>query len=186
MRTRNGRKYPYRSSHQKFKDFKKTPKAKIHAIYEQQMFEIDAPALLVDVNTRVAAQHPGDDEITSGHEAATALIHMMHRSFERLSPRDIIDADDPDLGPKARATRLWENTAIRRATVASLSDSVHLLAKLWATAWEAGGGDGLADSSIKKFTEARLSAICRTEHETFVPSLSLDEMAASGDFEPPA
>jgi len=38
-RTRNGRKYPYRSSHQKFKDFKKTPKAKIHAIYEQQMFD---------------------------------------------------------------------------------------------------------------------------------------------------
>jgi hypothetical protein len=184
MRTSNGRKYPYRSTHQKFKDFKKTPKAKIHAIYEQQMFEIDTPALLADINATLQGAGPSADAITSGHDAATALLTMMFGAFERLSPDDIIAADDPNLTQKARATRLWQNATIRQATVASIADSTRLLARLWETAWVAGGGDALAASKIKRYSEASLNAVCRNEHATFVPSLSLDQLAASGDFEP--
>jgi hypothetical protein len=186
MKTRNGRKYPVPHSSDEFKEFKKTPASKIHAIYEQQMFEVDTLALLGDVNTRIAATNPPNIVVKNGHHAAAALIEMMHGAFERLKPMDIINADDPDLTQKARATRLWENDTIRDATVASLTDSVRLLAHLWQTAWEEGGGDALAAGDIRQFSEADLSDVVRREHETFVPSRSLDELDASGDFEPPA
>ena len=184
MRTRHGRKYPWRSNSQKFKDFKKTPAAKIHAIYEQRMFEIDAPALLTAVNAALQGAGPAADAIASGHDAATALIGLMGAAFQRLRPMAIIDADDPGLPPQARADRLWRTPSIRQATIDSLRDSVRLLARLWETAWAAGGGDQLAASKIKRYSEASLNAVCRQEHDTFVPSLSLDEMAASGNFDP--
>jgi hypothetical protein len=184
MRTRNGRKYPYRSSHQKFKDFKKTPKAKIHAIYEQQMFEIDTPALLADINEALQGASPTTVAISSGHDAAAALMEMMLGAFQRLSPDDIISADDPGLTQKNRAKRLWDNSVIRQATVASIVDSTRLLARMWETAWIAGGGDNLPATKIKQYSEASLNSVCRTEHDTFVPSLSLDLMGAGGGFEP--
>jgi hypothetical protein len=186
MATRNGRKYPVRHDSARFKAFKKTARSKIHAIYEQQMFEIDAPALLADVNARLAqGGAPPSPPIASGHDAAAALIEMMHGAHQRLSPVEIIEADDPQLGPKARAERLWNNNAIRAATVASLADSCRLLAALWQTAWQAGNGNQLPANAIRAFSENSLSNVYRNEHGTFIPSLSLDEMAQSGSFEPP-
>jgi hypothetical protein len=35
-----------------------------------------------------------------------------------------------------------------------------------------------------EFTEEEVDKVCRKEHKTFIPSLSLDEMAESGDYEP--
>jgi hypothetical protein len=184
MRVVHGREYPVPHSSDEFQEFKKTPPSKIHGIYEQQMFEVDAPALLGDVNVSLAAADPLEVTIDSGHGAATALIEMMHAAAVRLPPADIIAADDATLGPTARATRFWNNASIRSRTVASLTDSVLLLAALWQSAWDKGGGDNLPAASLQTFTEKQLSAVYRGEHETFVPSRSLDEMAASGEFEP--
>ena len=108
----------------------------------------------------------------------------MHGAFVRLPPADIIAADDPSLGPTARAKRFWNNLSIRNRTVASLTDSVLLLAALWQSAWDKGGGDDLPADALKTFTEKQLSDVYRHEHETFIPSLTLTEMAESGDFEP--
>jgi hypothetical protein len=55
---------------------------------------------------------------------------------------------------------------------------------MWETAWIAGGGDNLPATTIKQYSEASLNSVCRTEHDTFVPSLSLDQMVADGTFEP--
>ena len=184
MRTRNGRKYPVPHASAAFQAFKKTAPSEIHAVYEQRMFEVDAPALLASVNTRLQQQAPAAPAIATGHEAATALIEMMHGAHQRLSPTDIIEADDPTLKPKARAEHLWNNNDIRDATVASLADSVRLLARLWETAWQQGGGNQLPQNAIRTFSEAKLSGVYRHEHDTFVPSMSLDEMAQSGSFEP--
>jgi hypothetical protein len=186
MKTHEGRQYPVRHESPEFDAFKETDEYRTHALYEQRMFEVDAPALLADVNTRLQEAGPPAPVITTGHEAAAALINMMHGAAERLSPQDIIDADDPELGPKARSERLWANQTIPEATIASLADSVRLLAVLWETAWEQGGGDDLPQSAIREFTEDELEAVYRNENETFVPSLSLDDMAENGDFEPPA
>jgi hypothetical protein len=184
MSTRNGRKYPVPHESARFKEFKKTAKAKIHAIYEQQMFEVDAPALLADINTKLQEPAPAPPVITNGHQAATALMAMMHGAHARLSPMDIINADDPELTQKGRAERLWNNNTIRTATVASIADSVRLLATLWQTAWEQGNGDQLPATTIRTYSETALKNVYRGEHDTFVPSLSLDEMVQAGTFEP--
>ena len=184
MKVRNGRKYPVAHSSDEFQEFKKTAPSKIHGIYEQQMFEVDAPALLADVNASLDAAAPLAVTIDSGHGAATALVEMMHAAFVRLPPADIIAADDPSLGPTARAKRFWNTPSIRSRTVASLTDSVLLLAALWQSAWDKGGGDDLPAAALKTFTEKQLSAVYRGEHDTFIPSRSLDDMAQSGEFEP--
>ena len=184
MRTRNGRKYPVPYQSPQFKEFKKTARAKIHAIYEQQMFEVDAPALLADVNTKLQEAAPAPPNISNGHQAATALIALMHGAHDRLSPTSIINADDPNLGPTARAERLWNNNTIRRATVASIAESVRLLATLWRTAWDQGNGNLLPPTAIRTFSESELENVYRGEHDTFVPSLALDEMVQAGTFEP--
>lgn len=179
----SGRSYPPRHGTDAYNEFHATREAKIHAIYEEQMLEVDPAAVLTAVDSTLATMPAITAAVTSGHEAAIQVIELMHRSQQRLTPTDIINADDPTLSQPKRAARLWEDLAIRKATVESLADSVRVLASLWTSAWTAGGGDQIPQSAIKMFDQGQLMTICRTEHG-FIPSLSLDAMASSGDFEP--
>jgi hypothetical protein len=86
------------------------------------------------------------------------------------------------MGKRARATALRENDAVMQATIASLGDSVLLLADLWTSAWTAGGGEDIEDTDIVEFSESSLEEIYR--NRLFVASLSLAEMVESGRFEP--
>ena len=124
------------------------------------------------------------DGIKSGFDAANATLKLMFDALQRLAPLTIIEAEDPDLGPTARAERLWNNDTVEQATITSLAESVKVLATLWQAAWREGGGESLAQNKLVEFTEPALKNIYRTEDD-FVPSLSLDDMAASGDYEPP-
>jgi len=58
------------------------------------------------------------------------------------------------------------------------------LAALWRSAWIAGGGDALPASSLTACTEPELKK--KYNNPSFLAALSLDEMAASGTYEPPA
>jgi hypothetical protein len=78
---------------------------------------------------------------------------------------------------------LWKNTKIGNATMASLADSVRVLAALWSSAWDIGGGASVAKSKVREYSEDELDPVYRKE-KTFVPSLSLDAMVKSGKFEP--
>ena len=176
------RKYPVPRDSEEFKAFKKTAEAKIHGVYEETMLEVDTATALTDIDQALKGSGP-KIEIESGHDAAIAVIQLMSRSQKRLAPKTIINADDPTLGPKARAQALWKNTKIRDATTLSLADSVRVLAALWSSAWDEGGGGTLAKKNIREYAEDELEPIYRKE-KAFVPSLSLDEMAKSGDFEP--
>src|SRR5262249_30335981 len=118
----------------------------------------------------------------SGHGAAQAVIALMNDAQTRLPPKAIIDADDPSLSKKARAKALWDDDDIQKATVRSLADSVRVLAALWTSAWEAGGGERAEKAKTRTKKEEKLKAVYRTPK--FYPSLSLDEMAESGNFEP--
>jgi hypothetical protein len=183
MKSVGGRDFPFKHSSPEFTAFKKTAPSKIHAIYEQEMLEVDAATALASVDALLQAAGLAI-QIGSGHDAAVATVALMDESQARLSPQDIIDADDPTLTQRERAERLWANQSVRDATVASLAGSVRLLAALWASAWEEGDGDDLPGTKIKTYSEAQLAQKCR-QHQTFVPSLSLDEMVTSGDFEAP-
>jgi hypothetical protein len=183
MKTVSGREFPLSGESAEFKAFKKTPEAKIHAIYEQEMLEVDPATALarVDQLLQTTVAMP---TIASGHDAAVATVRLMHESQQRLAPQAIVGADDASLTQRERAERLWENQAVRDATTQSLAASVRLLAALWTSAWAAGNGDSLPPAKIKPYTESALDQVCR-EHQTFVPSLSLAEMVASGLFETP-
>jgi hypothetical protein len=65
----------------------------------------------------------------------------------------------------------------------SLADGVDLLADLWTTAWKVGNGKAIAKAKLVQFSEKELEKIYRNE-KAFMPSLSLAEMAESGDYEP--
>jgi hypothetical protein len=177
----SGRDYPVRRSSPEFKQFKKSREAKIHGIYEETMLEVDPAGALAAVDKELQTKRSVKVD-RSGHGAAKAVIALMHDAQTRLAPKTIIDADDPSLTEKQRAQALWDDAAIRKATIRSLADSVRVLAALWASAWQAGGGSNVAKAKIRTYEEKELKPIYRNPN--FVPSLSLDDMAESGDFEP--
>jgi len=178
----NGRKYPVQKESQAFKDFKKTREYKVHGIYEETMIEVDTPTVLANVDQYLKIAVRPERTIKSGHDAANETVKLMGLAQKRLSPRTIINADDPSLGPEARAALLWKNTSVRKQTIASLGDSVILLADLWTSAWKAGGGASIKKTNLVEFSEPDLEGI--TRDKKFVESMSLAEMADSGLFEP--
>src|SRR6267378_3249598 len=107
----------------------------------------------------------------------------MSDANKRLAPTYIIDADDPTLTAPERAKRLWANAKIRKETAKSLAESTRVLAALWKGAWSAGNGDKIASSKLKAIAEPRLQTIYRKS--SFLPSLTLKAMAASGRFKAP-
>ena len=185
MKEHAGRRYPVPKGSAAFKAFKKTPAADVHAIYEESMLEVDTPTVMVSVNNALNGAQADADAIATGFDAAKATLGLMFDAQKRLSPRKIINADNPTLGPTARAQRLWDNATVRNATIQSLAESVKVLATLWQGAWKIGAGDALPANLLVEFSEDDLKNIYRNENETFVPSLSLDDMASSGKFEPP-
>jgi hypothetical protein len=166
-----------------FKAFKATRPAKIHGIYEETMLEVGAVDALPAIDTALGQMASNPGAIKSGHDAAVETVRLMYAAQQRLTPRSIINADNPALAENARAARLWAKKKIRDATVESLADSVRLLADLWASAWAAGKGDVKAAGQLAAFSEPEFDNICRKEPD-FAPSLSLDAMAQSGRFEP--
>jgi hypothetical protein len=190
MLERNGRNYPIpkrrvgeTSDTPEYQQFKATRGAKIHSIYEEGMLEVDPADTLTRVDEALANDNGAEFAVDSGHAAGMAVIRLMNDAQSRLSPEKIIDADDPTLGPAARAAALWKNPNIRDATVESLADSVRVLADLWSSAWKIGKGDRVAKSKRRQFKEPELDYIYRSDKK-FVPSLSLEKMADSDDFEP--
>jgi hypothetical protein len=183
MATVGGRDYPLPRDSEEFKAFKTTSAAKVHGIYEETMLEIDTATALAGVNDLLGNAGPWPRTVTSGHKAAVETIRLMGEVRAHLTPMDIIDADDPSETPKSRATALWERASIRSATVGALAGSVRLLAQLWTSAWNHGGGKTIAASKLVEFSEADLEAIYRGEKK-FAPSLSLARMAQSNRFEP--
>jgi hypothetical protein len=184
MQKVHGRNYPVPRDSKEFKAFKKTRPAEIHSIYEETMLEVDTPTALALVDTNLKKKGT-PAKVKSGHDAAVQTLLLMHAAQQRLAPKTIINADKPnvDLGPQGRAKALWKKASIRDATIASLADSVRLLRDLWTSAWKAGNGDSLAKSKLVEIAEQDLEGVYRSEPK-FVPSLSLEEMASSQDFEP--
>jgi hypothetical protein len=174
-------KYPVLHDSPEYQEYQQTREYKIHGIYEETMLEVDPAGALTGIDQ--ALRGSGKKyKMESGHDAALAVIGLMNDSQERLAPMTIIDADDPEAGPKTRATALWNNSRIRRATIDSIADSVRLLAALWTSAWEVGEGKRIVKSKLVQCDEDDLMAVYRDKR--FLPSMSLDEMVKTKKFDP--
>jgi hypothetical protein len=173
--------YPCAHDSDEYKEYSNSREAKIHSIYDEGIMEVETLAALASIDQNLPQPDDIADDITSGYEAAIAVLTMMGDLRRNLSAEDIIKIDDPSLGPKARARKLWANKKIQRAAIASLTASVALLARLWASAWKIGKGEVVAKGRFKAFTEEKLEAIYKDPE--FLPAMNLEQMV--GKFEPP-
>lgn len=184
MLKHGGRKYPVPKKNPQYDAFHKTAPAKIHGIYEEGMFEVEKAAaeILQSASARVKGKKSAAASIKSGHDAAVALIELMARAQKALPPMTIIRADDPTLTVKERQAALFANKTITAATAGLLADSVRVLADLWESAWRVGNGKALPKNQQRVFSTEELIPVYRSS--TFLPSLTLNRMAASNRFEP--
>ena len=144
------------------------------------MLEIDMTEMLRLINQSVKGKQP-KATINSGKDVAIEVIKLMKRSQNRLPPEKIIKADDPNLKPQQRATRLWNNPSVRKETAVCIADSIKVLALIWSAAWKNGNGQANAASALKMMDKKKLIKAYRTEKD-FIPSLTLKQMVASGKF----
>jgi hypothetical protein len=121
------------SNRKDFKKFKTTRAADIHAIYEQNLFEVRAAEMMSKINATLKATPSVPDSIRSGHEAAVSLVRLIGRVRETLSPEQIVDADDPTLTKTERSLIQFDNFA--GETAQCIAYGCKLLARLWLTAW---------------------------------------------------
>lgn len=186
MKEYQGRMYPVRKDSDEFAAFKKTAPADVHSVYEEGMLEVDTTTVLTEVNAQINGKTASGDVVGSGFQAACATLDLMYDAQKRLPPKYIIDADDPTLTGKKRTAHLWANPKVHKETVTSLANSVRVLAELWQGAWVVGNGDAnIKKGDIETLSPDDLQKLYRSDR-SFVPSLSLDAMAKSGKFEPPA
>jgi hypothetical protein len=164
-----------------YEAFHKTAAAQIHGLYEETMLELQPEVALAGVDSDLAKRPAPPADLTCGHDAAKLVIDVMRASRARLTPEDILAADDPTQKPAARAKALWANPKIRSATIAALADSTYALARLWQSAWVVGKGASIAAAKLKAFDEPALMKIYKDL--AFAPASPLADLAASGKYE---
>lgn len=143
---------------------------RVHSVYETQMLDRFATEVMGGVNSNLK-NRKSKAEITTGHEAAVAVIELMRKTFDNLPPIEIIKAYNERSG-SARLPHMWG--VLSEQTTASMANGCLCLAMLWASAWKAGKGDS-------KFKEADLVEVDRSKlielynDKTFLPAYRLND-----------
>ncbi len=137
--------------------------AGVHHAYEADMFDLKIGGTsnrdrLMDALAAVDKVKAAE-LVTSGHEAAHAVLKLMLETMRKLPPRKLVDTygRDKKLGTEA----LWR--AYGRTTLTQMTKGVHLLAVLVESAWKAGGGEAKASTSLS-ITRKRAMEICADEN----------------------
>ena len=142
----------------------------VHSAYEDQMVDRHVPEIMKGVDAILArAQQPG--LVSSGHEAAVAVVNLMQQTFKAIAPKDIIAefVRVQDQKPASRADAMWRS--LGDDTIKVMADGCVCLARLWDSAWEEGGGD----RTIRDFdpiNETRLEQLY--QNPDFLPSYTID------------
>jgi hypothetical protein len=150
--------------------------AGVHSTYETNM--IDRKAALVVDGLRDAVQNPGAPigQITTGKEAAQAIIELMDRSATAIPPKDLVDTYVDAGGTKVVAVQdaLWG--AYGDKTISVMADGARVLAHIWQAAWDAGNGAAIPQNALVAIDPDDLVAFY--SDITFVDSLDLDHIGA--------
>jgi hypothetical protein len=95
----------------------------------------------------------------------------MQKTFEAISPKDIVDAylKVKDQKPREIDDALWEQFG--KDTIAVIADGSRYLAHLWDAAWKAGGGDHTI-KNLETIDPKDLEALY--QNHDFMPSRTLD------------
>jgi hypothetical protein len=157
----------------------------VHSAYESYMVDFKADEILAglpEVVTTLAQQ--ARPSITSGEEAAVAVVQLMDRTAHTIDPLTLVNAyAATQTGQTKNPTHnhavldaLWMQFG--EATIHVLADGALTLARIWEGAWVQAGAE-------QQFTAADLVATDRDalralyENPAFVPSLDLDHIGAA-------
>jgi hypothetical protein len=155
--------------------------AGVHSAYENDMVDRFDSDILTGVRSRLTPVDPGSaGAISSGHDAALAVVSLMDRTAQALPPRDLVDTYAATQTSQAKAAKvsatqtLWEHFG--DATVAAIADGVTTLGTIWQAAWTGGDGEQrVPEAGVVAVDTTALQALY--QDPAFVPSLDLDHIA---------
>ena len=143
--------------------------AGVHSSYEKDMVERHVFEIIQGLTGIEASDN---DLLENGREAAAGVVALMRDTFVNTPPEKIVkkfqSLRDQGEKPAAIADALWK--AFGETTLANMADGCRLLAHLWESAWNSGGGAKAGKHNA--VSEDRLDEIYR--NPDFVRSLTLD------------
>lgn len=149
--------------------------AGVHSTYESAMIDRNVGEIRDALAAEVGAGPL--PVVQSGHDAALEVVRLMDRCAKQIDPKALVESYIAAGGKKTVAVQdaLWEDWG--DATLAVMSDGARVLAGIWQSAWEqGGGGTTLPQLANVTVTESSLMALYRDP--AFIPSLDLDQIGA--------
>jgi hypothetical protein len=147
------------------------PKGKgLHAAYEDDMVNAHRGDILDGLEETTVPK--AAERIQTGFIAAKRTIELMHATLKSLPPKKILKEFLRFKGKKADcAEDFWDHFGTK--TNQCMQDGTHLLAVLWESAWETGGGEQTITTFDKLMPEAAVD-ICADPD--FIPSRSIEKI----------
>ena len=145
----------------------------VHSVYETQMLNVPEHAVAL-VNGIVAGlkTRSVSGSFRGGHGAALRVVALMRDTFNKLPPKDIVDAYNEEKGPAKRIARLWKDFGEK--TITRMVEGCVCMADIWASAWKEGGGESLPKSSLVEMDRQALQNLYKDKE--FFPSMALKLM----------
>lgn len=145
--------------------------AGVHTAYESKMLNKYVDEMMEGVVSE-SGQMDQLDVVTGGQEAGFAIIELMKRSKDRISPMAVVETFAESLEDQENINdTLW--TAFGEETQKVIADGSRVLAMLWDSAWQEGNWDNISDNQLSIVPANSLKL--RYQRQDFLPSLSLDE-----------
>ena len=145
----------------------------VHSAYEDKMVFVHREDILAGLMKTPRVKK--SELITTGKEAATLTIAMMRATFKALPPAKMVQTyvDAGGGSGKAVADVLWK--AYGQKTISVMQDGAHLLAVLWESAWNVGGGERTIS---RKSALTEQEAMTIVKNPKFLPSVTIDKIGA--------
>jgi len=149
----------------------------VHTTYEERMVDDNAASLATMIDTEL--KKPFKPKLVkSGRQAATRVLALMHHCQTLIPPADLCRLYDKNHtggikrgGDPVAAQALFK--VYGHKTAVCIANGSRLLATLWISAFNAGGGN---DNTLSKpVTNALVQNVYGTETDTFVPSYTLGQ-----------
>jgi hypothetical protein len=139
----------------------------VHAAYEDDMIFHFREKILNGLKHTDKVKK--SELLTSGFDAAKAMIAMMRLTHKSLPPSKLVQTyASVGKGGKAASEALWEKFGTK--TINTMQAGAHLLALLWESAWAAGDGN----KNVKgQLTLTRKAAMKIVANEKFLPSMTI-------------
>ena len=114
----------------------------VHSAYEDTMVDLHDTDILAGITAALGALTP-PAKVTTGHDAAVAVVALMDRTAKRIDPTTLVQtyaktATHANDSSVAVTNALWEQFG--QAIIDCLADGTLTLAMIWTSAWTAGHG----------------------------------------------